>query len=266
MIEKKLIHSTVDIDPHRRTDWSIQYIELVHSIYCTTLILQLHTNITTNKLIKGLIRELIFFIVAPIAAAPALRGVPIIFDGVIVQRVGGVPVVGAGSLDRFLLWRDLLLQWKVISWWGGFIVIIVSVTHPLHLQSHCGLLCPLFFSVIVSILALGSHRHLGYEECCGNEEFSSLYGVTGVHSKEVCPTVQWRGVMLHIQTTYDYGHSSDGQWWHSSDGSCWHHHCLLLLWSSVITGVADISFHPSQLTSWAADIKVVRCCYGVWSQ
>jgi hypothetical protein len=47
--------------------------------------------------------------------------------------------------------------------------------------------------MIVSILALvfvGSHRLLGYEECCGNQESFGLYGVADVHSKEACVTVQ----------------------------------------------------------------------------
>jgi hypothetical protein len=39
----------------------------------------------------------------------------------------------------------------------------------------------------------------------------------------------------------------------------------LLLWSSVATGVADVSFRPSLLSSLVADIKATYCYYDTWS-
>jgi hypothetical protein len=109
---------------------------------------------------------LIFFIVAPVVG-----GVTVVSDGVIVLWVGGVPVVKAGSPEvHFLLRSDLLLRlrWKVIDWWGVVIITVVVIIRPLLLRWCRGLLCLVFFSVIIGILALvvlGSHHLLGYEEC-----------------------------------------------------------------------------------------------------
>jgi hypothetical protein len=37
------------------------------------------------------------------------------------------------------------------------------------------------------------------------------------------------------------------------------------LWSSIVTGVADVSFRPSLLTLRATDVNVARRYYAAWS-
>jgi hypothetical protein len=64
---------------------------------------------------------------------------------------------------------------------------------------------------------------------------------------------------------HDYSMMRWGTWTPSSNEKWLHQHRPSLMWSLVATGVADVSFRPSLLSSWVTDVKTARSYYSTWS-
>jgi hypothetical protein len=125
-----------------------------------------------------------------------------------------------------------------------------------------------FFLISIIALVLLESRWtppLNGLECRILKAIAGKYGVTGEHSKRRAWLFSEELPASIPRSVHDCSVIRRDAWTPSSDEQ-WLRQCRpSLLWSLVMTGLADVSFHPSLLTSQATDVKAACRHYDTWS-